>query len=254
MKQKILEMTKPFCAAIKKHTPEILTGLGIAGSILTTIMAVRATPKALAKIEDEKKELNEEKLTPVQILKVAWTCYIPSAVTGGLSIACLIGANSVNLRRNAALATAFTLSESTLKDYQRKAIETVGEKKEQDIRDAVAKEKIENNPVSRNEVFITGNGNTLCFDAVSGRYFRSDRDKIDKAINELNRRLLDEMYISLNDFYYELGLRNIGLGDILGWNIDKGWINPDFSYQGAEDGTPCLVISYLVEPQYNFFT
>ena len=90
------------------------------------------------------------------------------------------------------------------------------------------------------------------YDAVSGRYFKSDRDKIDKVINELNRRMRDEMYISLNEFYYEIGLNEISLGDQLGWNIDNGYIEPSFSYQGAEDGTPCLVIGYLVEPRYDY--
>ena len=203
---------------------------------------------------EKKKDLEKEQLSPVETVKTCWSCYVPAAVTGGFSIACLIGANSVHLKRNAALATAFTLSETTLKEYKEKVAEKIGQKKEQDIRDEIAKDKITRDPVSSNEVILTGKGNTLCYDAVSGRYFRSDRDKIDKALNELNRRMMSEMYISLNDFYDEIGLSRIGLGDVLGWNIEKGFISPEFSYQGAEDGTPCLVISYLVDPQYNFFS
>lgn len=164
----------------------------------------------------------------------------------------MIGANSVNLRRNAALATAYTLSESALKEYQEKVIETIGEKKEQAIQDAVAKDRIEKNPVSTKEVIITEKGDTLCLDYPSGRYFKSDREKINKAVNELNRRMRDEMYISLNEFYYEIGLSGIGIGEELGWNIDQGYIEPSFSCQLAEDGTPCLVISYLVGPRYDF--
>ena len=40
---------------MSKHSPEILTGLGIAGMITTTILAVRATPKAIKKIEEKKR-------------------------------------------------------------------------------------------------------------------------------------------------------------------------------------------------------
>ena len=112
-----------------KHSPEILTGIGIAGLVVTTVMAVRATPKALILIEDRKKELREDTLTPVETVKAVWICYVPAALTGTVSIACLIGANSVNLRRNAALATAYTLSESALKEYQEKVVETIGEKR-----------------------------------------------------------------------------------------------------------------------------
>lgn len=238
--------------AVKKHSPEILTGIGIAGMITTTVMAVRATPKALILIDKKKDEVGADELTTKEVIKTAWICYIPTAVTGTVSIFCLIGANSVNMRRRAALATAYTLSESALKEYQEKVVEAIGEKKELSIKDAVAKEKIEKNPVSNHEVIITEKGNTLCYDAVSGRYFRSDIDKLKKAENELNRRMRDEMYISLNEFYYEIGLTGISIGDEIGWNIDKGYIDLSFSSQLAEDGTPCLVIGYRIEPRYDF--
>lgn len=237
----------------QKHSPEILTGIGIAGMIVTTVMAVRATPKALILIDNKKEKLKEDKLAPIETVKTVGVCYIPAAITGTISIACLIGASSVNLRRRAALVTAYTLSESALKEYREKVVETIGPKKEQSIKDEIAKDKIQKNPVSNKEVILIDKGNTLCFDTLSGRYFKSDKDKIDKAVNELNRRMRDEMYISLNDFYYEIGLSGISLGDMLGWNIDNGYIEPNFSYQGADDGTPCMAISYLVEPRYNYF-
>lgn len=255
---------------MSKHSPEILTGIGVAGMITTTVMAVRATPKALELIEEEKCEQNfklvrEAKengqdvctqitnLKPVDIIKTTWKCYIPAAITGGLSIFCLIGASSVNARRNAALATAYTLSESALKGYQEKVIETIGEKKEQTVRDAIAKDKLEQNPVGNREVIITEKGNTLCYDAISGRYFKSDIDIIKKAVNEINKNMLDEMYISLNDFYYEIGLDNTKLGDDLGWNINNGLIELNFSSQLASDGTPCLVMDYSIAPKYDFY-
>ena len=253
-KPKLSSISKGIRGAITKHSPEILTGIGIAGMITTTIMAVRATPKALILIEERKEEIDVDKLTPVELIKTTWTCYIPAAITGGLSIICLIGASSVNARRNAALATAYTLSESALKEYQEKVIETIGEKKEQTVRDAIAKDRIDKNPVSSREVIITEKGNTLCYDAISGRYFKSDIDKLKKAENELNRRMRDEMYISLNDFYYEIGLNPIGIGNDLGWNIDHGYIELKFSSQLTDDGNPCLVIDYQVVPSrlYDF--
>jgi hypothetical protein len=251
-KPKLSSISKGIRGAITKHSPEILTGIGIAGMITTTIMAVRATPKALILIEERKEEIDVDKLTPIELIKTTWTCYIPAAITGGLSIICLIGASSVNARRNAALATAYTLSESALKEYQEKVIETIGEKKEQTVRDAIAKDRIDKNPVSSREVIITEKGNTLCYDAISGRYFKSDIDKIKKAENELNRRMRDEMYISLNEFYYEIGLNPIGIGDDLGWNIDHGYIELSFSSQLADEGTPCLVIDYQVAPRYEY--
>lgn len=249
---------------ITKHSPEILTGIGIAGMVTTTILAVKATPKALAllqeaEIEKVDNQVREgiapddisDKLTPVETVKATWKCYIPAAATGAASIACLIGASSVSLKRNAALATAYTLSETALKEYRSAVVETIGEKKEQIVRDKVAQDRIEKNPVSRNEVILTKKGDTLCYDHISGRYFKSDIDQIKRAINILNRQLLSEMYMSLNEFYDELGLDHIGIGDELGWNVEDGIIDPYFGSQIA-DGTPCIVLDYSVAPRRGF--
>lgn len=255
-------------SATIKHSPEILTGMGIAGMITTTILAVKATPKAMKLIEEEKifkeKEAHEGgtfsekdkecdfKLTPLEVIKVAWKPYIPAIVTGGLSVTSLICASSTNARRNAALATAYSLSETALKEYREKVVETIGEKKEQAVLDKIAKDKIDRNPVVNNEVIITERGNTLCYDTISGRYFKSDPDMLKRVENELNRRMIDEMYVSLNEFYYEIGLNGTTMGHDLGWNMDKGYIELRFSSQLASDEQPCLVVDFNNAPQYNF--
>lgn len=251
-KQNVTNWLKGVRTSMTKHSPEILTGVGIAGMITTTVLAVKATPKALRLIEDEKAALKTDKLTVAETVKVAWKPYVPTVVLGAASTACLIGASSVSARRNAALATAYQLSTTALTEYKEKMVETIGKKKERTVREKVAKEQIEKNPVSKNEVYITEKGNTLCYDAISGRYFKSDLEKIKKAINELNRRMLTEMYISLNEFYNELGLVETRLGDELGWNLDDGLIEPDFYSQLADDGTPCIVVDYSIAPRYDF--
>ena len=181
MKPNLKAIARSMGMALQKHSPEIMTGIGIAGMVATTILAVRATPKALLLIQEAEEvksqtESSDEALTPVETIKATWRCYVPAAVTGALSMTCLIGASSVNVRRNAALATAYKLSESALKGYREKVIETIGEKKEQAVQDAVAKERINKSPVTNQEVIITEKGNTLCYDVISGRYFKSDID------------------------------------------------------------------------------
>ena len=255
-KPNLSQLAKSTRTLLSKHSPEILTGIGITGMITTTIMAVKATPKALDAMVDIKtaheEEPKDKKAMGKDILKYVVPVYIPAAVTGALSVTCLIGASSVNARRRAALATAYALSEQALKEYQEKVIETIGEKKEQAVRDSIAKDKIDKNPVTNTEVIITEKGNTLCYDAISGRYFKSDIEKLRKIENELNRQMISEMYISLNDFYYEVGLPATPMGNDLGWNIDRGFIELAFSSQLSEDETPCLVVGYHVEPKYNF--
>lgn len=237
-----------------KRSPEILTGIGIAGMITTTILSVRATPKALKLIEEQKEEESVDELSSFEVVKVAWKPYIPAMVTCIASTACLIGASSVNTKRNAALATAYKLSETALSEYRDKVVETIGEKKERIVRDKVAEERVKKNPVSKNEVIVTGNGKTLCFDPISGRYFMCSIETIKRAENELNKQMLHDIsgYVSLNEFYDELGLDHTSVGDDLGWNTDQ-LIDINFSSQLNDNGEPSVVLDYLVAPKYDYY-
>lgn len=244
--------------AVSKHSPEILTGLGIAGMVTTTVLAVKATPKALELIEDRKEELDvypTEKLSPVETVKATWKCYIPAAVTGVTSVACLIGASSVNLRRNAALTAAYNLSATALSEYKEKVVETIGEKKEKEIHDKVAEERLNKEPVNQSAIIVSGNGTTRCFDTITKRRFTSDLETIRRIVNDLNARMINgEDYISLNEFYYELGLDGTSIGDELGWNICSGKIEVNFSAQLDTDGVPCIVVDYTVAPKRGYNT
>ena len=247
-------------ATLSKRAPEILTGIGIAGMIGTTVMAVKATPKALKLIEERKGEEGLEKLPPIEVVKTTWKCYIPAAISGATSIACVIGSNSVNARRNAALATAYKISESAFSEYRSKVVETIGEKKEKVVRDKVSEEHIKNNPITHTEVIVTGKGKTLFYDHHSGRYFYSDLELIRRAANKLNHDINTDPFdsgVTLNDFYEEIGLPGIATGDALGWNLSIGLIDIYPSAQMAEEGSdhegePCLVINYVNPPQYGF--
>lgn len=240
--------------SLSKHSPEILTGIGIAGMITTTVLAVKATPKVLDLIEQKKEELEVDKLTPVEVVKTCWKPYTPAAVTCVFSAACLIGANSVNAKRNAALATAYKISETALTEYREKVLETVGEEQEQVIRDKVAKKQVEDNPTSTREIIIS-NGGTLIYDPLCDRYFRSDIERVNKAVNELNKQMIHDMfgYVSVNDFYDELGLDHVAdaIGEGLGWNVNE-LIDIDFSAQITDKGEPCVVLNYRVAPRYDF--
>lgn len=246
-------VTKTIWSGMKKRSPEILTGVGIAGMVGTTIMAVRATPKAILLINEKEVELHVEKLSVKETVKATWKCYIPAAITGITSIACLVGASSVSARRNAAIATAYTISESALREYREKVVETIGEKKERTVRDAIAKDKLDQNPVGNSEVIVTEKGNTLCYDIFSGRYFKSDVERLKRAENTINRQMLDEGSVCLNDFYYEIGLDETKVGHSLGWDNRKGLISLLFSSQLASDNTPCVVIDFNVAPSYDFY-
>ena len=249
-KQAITNTLKSLQKTMRKHSPAILTGIGIAGMVATTVMAVRATPKALRMVDDKEIE-DGKRLTTSEIVKTTWKCYIPAAVTGVCSAACIIGASSISARRNAALVTAYTISETALKEYKEKAVEVVGPKKEQAIRDAVAKEQLEKANVAERKFIPTGRGETPCFDPLTNTCFKSDYETLRGVENTLNKRLRDEVKITVNDFLEELGLDpcDPSIGDNLGWDVDKGWVEFDFSSQ-LVDGVPYLVIGHHNPPRY----
>ena len=256
-------------ATLVKYSPEILTGIGITGMITTTVLAVKATPKALEKIEEKKQEVYDEldpnevpaqglpedvKLTKKEIVAATWKCYIPAAVTATLSVACIIGASKANLKRNAALATAYNLSQTALTEYQAKVAEVVGEEKEKEIRrkanDETARKYMTNDvpaPV------MIGSGEMFhCIDAVGQQRFKANELTIREALVRLNNRLRDEMTISLNDFYDEIGVGNIPLGDSVGWYVNKvNVIEPYFDIQ-LIDNVPHIVVDFLVRPDYDY--
>lgn len=238
---------------IEKNAPEILIGMGIIGGLTTTVLAVKATPKALRLIEEKKEELNVEKLAPIDVVKTTWKCYIPTAISSVASATCIICANSVHTRRNAVLATAYKLSESAFMEYKDSVVEALGEKQENKVQEKVSEKQLATNPVTMSEVIVTGYGDTLCFDPMSGRYFYSDIDRIKKAENTLNKRMLHDMfgYASLNDFYDELNLERTDVGDIIGWNTDN-IIDMDIDSKVASNGKPSIVLVYCSRPNYDY--
>jgi hypothetical protein len=233
----------------------ILTGLGVAGFIATISMAIRATPKAMQLIEAEEQfrweeESDDTPLAPIEIVEIAWKPYVPTILMGVTTIGCMIAANHISSRRNAALASLFSVAEASLREYQSKVVETIGEKKEDKLRSEIVQDKLDKTPADAQTIILTGKGNYLCRDSFSGRYFRSDIEQIKKSVNVFNQHLLLEGWLGINEFYYELGLESIELGDEMGWIAERGLLEPKFTTALAKDGEPCLVLDYIVTPHH----
>ena len=228
-----------------KHGSEILAGVGVAGIAVTAFLASKATLKC-------SEVLKEGNLTPVEKAKEVLPDYIPAIISGLFSGYCIVLSKKIDFNKNAALAAAATLSETALREYKAKAIEVLGEQGEKKISDAIAKQKIEDNPVTSSEVIVTGKGKHRFFDSISGRYFQSDVESVRRSINDLNARLMSEMYITLDELYYEIGLPSIWIGNVLGWNIENGTIVPQFSTHLCDDGEPAVVLNFVNMPKCDY--
>lgn len=238
---------------LSRHSPEILVGVGITGMIASTVLAVKATPKALDLIEKKKREEQKDKLTPIDVVKATWKCYLPAVLTTATSAGCLLMANSVHARRHAALATAYKLSETAFTEYREKVVETFGEKREQNMQEKLDADRIEKASAQNGEVIPTYCGKTLCLDPTSGRFFESDIHHIKKAENELNSQMIHDLYgyCTLNEFYDEIGLPRTEVGDILGWNVHNQ-IDIRIGSGLSPDGRPCIVVDHRKAPFYEY--
>ena len=251
-----------------KNSPALLAAAAAAGVILTGVMLIKATRAAeddIREAEDllaqaEEKGRNEDpqvtkemkKKIIFNLIKKLAPKYAFALISAIMTLLCIFGCQSINHRRQAALATMYSVTENTLRSYEAKVKEMVGEKKNVAIKDAIAKDRIDQNPVNDKTVIVTGNGEVLCFDNMSGQYFHSDPETIRRTVNNLNERLLTEMFISLNEFYYELGLKQTKLGGEMGWNINTGLIEVRFSSHLNENNEPVLDLDYTIEPRFDY--
>lgn len=244
---------------VRKYSPQILTVLGIIGMVGTVVMAVKATPKCEQILEEAEERLREEvkdekaTLSKKETAKCLVKAYWPVAAMGAVSAACFIASNYVSGKREAVMATALGVSEAALHRFQETTLETVGKNTMDEIRAKVADKQLKEAPITdTTEVHVATKGETLCFDAYSGRYFKSDLESIRRCVNDLNEQMLTGDFVSLNDFYYGIGLPEVKMGNDLGWHSydGGGMIDVNYSARIAENGEPCIVIDYEVEPAY----
>jgi len=222
------------------NNASIMTGVGIAGVPVTAYLSGKAAVKASKELEKMKYESDKEPAFMDKAKKVA-PIFVPPVMAAVTTMGCIYGANSVNARRIAALAGAYSMSESAFKDYKEKVVEIAGKKKSDDIHDATVIDKVQANPPKEDDILNTGFGDSLCYDSISGRYFRSNKEAIDKAFLKINNDILKDDYASWSDLMYNLGLPEMGAGEVLGWCEE---IQQTYTSTLSDDFTPVLVVDY----------
>lgn len=238
----------------EKNKPAICMGTAIAGVILTGITAYQAGQKIqeilLSHEEDfETAKTHEEKKKVVfSVVKEAVPAVLPPIIIGGASIAAIVTGNKESNKRIATLAAAYSVSERGMKELNDKMTDMLGEKKVRSIKEEIAKDHVKKDRTpAENQIILTGDGDVLCKDVYSGRYFRSNAQKIGAAINEVNAECASSMYVSLNELYEKLNLPQIPLGEDLGWNCEdlfRGQLPITFTAVLTEDNQPCLALEY----------
>ncbi len=231
---------------LKSNLPEILTALGVSGVVTTSYLTAKASFKASEMIRENetvKGANNDRKERIKERTKLVWTLYIPAGVSGTLTIGCIIVSSKANGRRTAAAVTAYSLTERAFSEYREKVVEHIGNNKEQKIRDEVAQDRVSKNLHGSKEVIVVGTGHVMCCELFTQRYFRSDMEKLRKAQNDVNARVVNDMYVTLDEFYDIVGLSHTSNSNNLGWDSTK-LMELLFSTVLAEGGEPCLAFEY----------
>ena len=253
----LLGRSKLFC---KRNASTVLTCIGGVGVVATSILAVKATPKALMLIEEAKKEKGED-LTKAEVVQVAGPAYIPSALVGVSTLICVFGANALNKRQQAALVSAYALIDSSFKEYKQKLKELYGEEAHQEIVNSIAVEKAGDVYV-RSECLCTScdlsaeenDGEPkLFYDEHSNRYFEATIEQVITAEYHLNRNFTLRGYSYLNEFYEFLGLDITEYGDVLGWAVNDDeiyWIDFNHRKVAMDGGLEVYIIETPYEPTY----
>lgn len=227
---------------ISSNSSSILTAFGISGTVVTAYLTAKATFKA-SHILSEEERLTAEKVDRKDAVKMVWKFYIPPTVSGVVTIASIFGATKVLSNKATALTTAYSLSERAFTEYKSKTIETLGAGKEKKLRDSIAEDHIRNNPPPQHGLILAGNGDVLCCELYTGRYFHCDMEKLRQTQNNINAKLFRESTATLNDFYYDVGLPYTTNSSVFGWHVDKQ-LNLDFSTIMSDDNRPCLAFAY----------
>lgn len=242
--------------SLRNNSPLIFTVLATGGVVTTTVLTAQASFKASdllrekleeKKDQEENGDRNTEEFDWKEKVEIVWPLYIPAASVGVATIASIILLNRAGSRKTATATALYTMTDKAMREYQAKVVEKIGEEKETAIRDEVAQDNVTANPPVDREVIITGNGTVLFYDSITGRYFNSDVETVRKAQNDINHRVLNEMYASLSEFYELIGLATTPYSEDVGWNTDE-LMELEFSTTLTEDNRPCISMDYNTNP------
>ncbi|MDO5397817.1 MAG: DUF6353 family protein [bacterium] len=256
---------------LKKHSPEIFIVAGIVGTVVSGVMACKATTKVSEILEETKEtldtihegaesgEINGKEYTVEDSKKDTTLVYVqtgmkfvklyaPAAILGALSIASIVTSHNILRKRNIALAAAYTAVDTSFKDYRKRVIERFGDEIDKELRynvkaktfkdieaDEDGKEKTVEKTVSVVDENLPSDYARWFDHSVTGWENNHEYNMMFLRAKEAwaNDKLKADGFIYLNDIYYELGIQKTKAGQIVGW-VDKP-NDPDYQGDGFVD-------------------
>ena len=257
--------------AASKNSPMLCTAGAIVTGAATVYFAVRGAEKARQDMQNEvmirqaliQQQLPEDKkdqpvvvvLTKKEKAKIVLKRIWIAILCGAASTSLMIGGQVAAGRKIRAARAAADIAEKTLQDYMISSVRNLGQKKAAEVVDDAVAERVRKAggpPVDKDgKVIAYGKGNILCYDYVMDTWFYSTIDKINRAVNECNARILDGEFVLINDFYDEIGdIKHPRDGGILGFGVGldeiakRSFIRISYDTGINEDNEIYLQINY----------
>lgn len=244
--------------SLKKHSPEILVAAGVIGTVVSTVMACKATTKIDSVLDETKEQLDKvreyvgntdmaEKYSPedakkdttviyaqtgVKLVKL----YAPAVGLGVLSISSILVSNNILRKRNAALAAAYAVVDRGFKEYRDRVVERFGKEvdrqlryniKAEEIEETVTDEKGKEKKVKKTiEVADPNASDYIKYFTRSNPYWDNNHDYIEMFLNSQRNYANDKLkavgHLTLNEVYDMLGFKDSKAGMVVGWiyNLD----------------------------------
>lgn len=244
---------------LKKHSPEILVVAGIAGTVVSAVLACKATTK-VAEILDETKgtldtihegmetgAINGQEYTTEDgkkdtVVVYAQTgmklakLYGPAIILGTLSITSILASNNILRKRNVALGAAYAAIDKSFKEYRGRVIERLGEQVDTELKYGIKAKKfeeIEVDPETGKEkkvkkTVMVADPNlqsdyAVYFDSKSRNYETNpDYNRMFLKAQQAfaNDKLQTRGHLFLNEVLDDLDLPRTPAGQIVGWTKD----------------------------------
>lgn len=206
-----------------KHSSILLSCVGAAGVIVTAILAIRATPKAVELLEEAKENKEETaELTVIEKVKAVGPVYIPTVAAGVTTIGCILGSSVLNYKQQISLMSAYTVIDSSYKKYKEKLKELYGKETDVKIQDELSKDRFLEHPIGE-----IADGKLLWYEPYRDEFFEMTEKEVIDAEYHTNRNFILRGETNLNEFYEFLGLDYTDSGCDIAWSTQAD----DFSYE-----------------------
>lgn len=248
---------------LKKRSPEILVAVGVLGTVVSAVMACKATTKINTILDETKEQLDgiheyagnpdvaekynmedakkDTAIVYVQAGVKLAKLYAPAVGLGILSISSILASNNILRKRNAALAAAYAVVDRSFKEYRNRVVERFGKEvdhqlryniKATEVEETITDEKGKEKKVKKNvEVADPNASGYVKYFTRSNPYWEDDSSYVEMFLraqqNYANDKLKADKHLTLNAVYDMLGFKENKAGMVVGWIYDLDHPNGD---------------------------